>query len=66
MAPADPVVSTSAGRVRGRIEKGIAVFRGIPFAKPPIGPLRFEWGFPFKPLPYEETNVFEFTIGNFF
>ena len=42
MAPADPVVSTSAGRVRGRIEKGISVFRGIPFAKPPIGPLRFQ------------------------
>jgi outer membrane protein insertion porin family len=32
----------------------------------PLGPLRFEWGFPFKPLPYEQDNVFEFTIGNFF
>lgn len=32
----------------------------------PLGPLRFEWGFPFKALPYEETSVFEFTIGNFF
>ncbi|HEU4580522.1 MAG TPA: outer membrane protein assembly factor BamA [Polyangiaceae bacterium] len=32
----------------------------------PLGPLRFEWGFPFKPLPYEETRRFEFTIGNFF
>ena len=32
----------------------------------PMGPLRFEWGFPFKPLPYEESSVFEFTIGNFF
>jgi outer membrane protein insertion porin family len=32
----------------------------------PLGPLRFEWGFPFKPLPYEESYVFEFTIGNFF
>lgn len=32
----------------------------------PLGPLRFEWGFPIKPLPYEETSVFEFTIGNFF
>lgn len=32
----------------------------------PLGPLRFEWGFPFKPLPYEETYKFEFTIGNFF
>jgi outer membrane protein insertion porin family len=32
----------------------------------PLGPLRFEWGFPLKPLPYEESYVFEFTIGNFF
>jgi outer membrane protein insertion porin family len=32
----------------------------------PLGPLRFEWGFPFSPLPYEDSNVFEFTIGNFF
>jgi outer membrane protein insertion porin family len=32
----------------------------------PLGPLRFEYGFPFSPLPYEETRRFEFTIGNFF
>lgn len=32
----------------------------------PLGPLRFEWGFPFAPLPYEESSRFEFTIGNFF
>ncbi|MGZ3476073.1 MAG: BamA/TamA family outer membrane protein, partial [Polyangiales bacterium] len=32
----------------------------------PLGPLRFEWGFPISPLPYEESSVFEFTIGNFF
>jgi outer membrane protein insertion porin family len=32
----------------------------------PLGPLRFEWGFPFNPLPFEEHSVFEFTIGNFF
>jgi outer membrane protein insertion porin family len=32
----------------------------------PLGPLRFEWGFPFSPLPFEESSVFEFTIGNFF
>lgn len=32
----------------------------------PLGPLRFELGFPFSPLPYEEPSVFEFTIGNFF
>ncbi len=32
----------------------------------PLGPLRFEWGFPLNKLPFEETSVFEFTIGNFF
>ncbi len=32
----------------------------------PLGPLRFEWGFPFAPFEYEESSVFEFTIGNFF
>jgi para-nitrobenzyl esterase len=42
MAPADPEVSTRAGRVRGRTENGVAVFRGIPFAEPPIGQRRFQ------------------------
>ncbi len=32
----------------------------------PMGPLRFEWGFPIRRLPTEEPRVFEFTIGNFF
>ncbi|WP_067462274.1 carboxylesterase/lipase family protein [Actinomadura macra] len=34
-------VITSAGAVRGRHEDGLAVFRGVPFARPPVGPLRF-------------------------
>ncbi|MGW0508184.1 carboxylesterase/lipase family protein [Streptomyces olivaceoviridis] len=36
-----PVVRTPHGAVRGRYERGIAVFRGIPYAAPPFGPLRF-------------------------
>ena len=32
----------------------------------PVGPLRFEWGFPLNPRYYEEPMVFEFTIGNSF
>ncbi len=32
----------------------------------PLGPLRFEWGFPFSRFDYEDASVFEFTIGNFF
>ncbi|MFE5872980.1 carboxylesterase/lipase family protein [Streptomyces roseifaciens] len=36
-----PEVRTVAGVVRGTCEAGAAVFRGIPFAEPPVGPLRF-------------------------
>jgi outer membrane protein assembly factor BamA len=32
----------------------------------PIGPLRFEWGFPLQPLPGEDPLIFEFSIGNQF
>jgi outer membrane protein insertion porin family len=32
----------------------------------PLGLLRFEWGFPLERLSFEESSVFEFTIGNFF
>jgi para-nitrobenzyl esterase len=38
----DLIVRVSAGAVRGRTEGGIAVFRGIPFAAPPVGPRRFQ------------------------
>ena len=30
----------------------------------PVGPLRFEWGFPLDPMEGEDPLVFEFTIGN--
>jgi para-nitrobenzyl esterase len=36
-----PEVRTAAGRVRGRHEDGVTVFRGIPFAEPPVGDARF-------------------------
>jgi carboxylesterase type B len=35
------VVETSAGRLEGVQEEGLQSFRGIPFAKPPVGTLRF-------------------------
>jgi para-nitrobenzyl esterase len=38
---ADLEVRTTAGRVRGRRENGLAVFRGIPFAEQPLGGARF-------------------------
>lgn len=36
-----PRARTSAGVVRGGMEAGLAVFRGIPYAEPPVGALRF-------------------------
>jgi para-nitrobenzyl esterase len=41
MAAVEPEVATTTGRVKGRAERGNAVFRGIPFAKPPVGERRF-------------------------
>jgi para-nitrobenzyl esterase len=38
--PADPI-ETPAGALRGTHEAGLAVYRGIPFAVPPVGALRW-------------------------
>ena len=35
------VVETTLGKVQGYIEEGIQIFKGIPYAAPPIGNLRF-------------------------
>ncbi|HEX7213501.1 MAG TPA: carboxylesterase family protein [Methylomirabilota bacterium] len=37
----DVQIETRRGALRGVRERGLAVFRGIPFAAPPVGPLRF-------------------------
>lgn len=38
----DPVVKTDKGYIKGLNEDGIAVFKGVPYAAPPVGPLRFK------------------------
>ncbi len=35
------IVTTDAGRVQGLLDHGVSAFKGIPYAKPPIGTLRF-------------------------
>lgn len=36
-----PVVHTEKGCVSGSLENGVRVFKGIPYAQPPLGPLRW-------------------------
>ncbi len=40
---------TTAGKIEGTQENGLCVFRGIPFAAPPVGDLRFKAPQPVEP-----------------
>lgn len=48
-----PVVVIQSGSVRGEWDAGCAVFKGIPYAEPPVGPLRY--GAPVPRAPWEGT-----------
>jgi para-nitrobenzyl esterase len=55
-APA-PQVNAPAGAVRGTLDGTVRVFKGIPYAQPPVGPLRWK-----PPLPHARwTGVREAT-----
>jgi len=43
------IVETAAGRLEGTREDDLAIFRGVPFAAPPVGPLRFRAPQPVEP-----------------
>ena len=43
------IVETKEGRLQGVEEDALTVFRGVPFAKPPVGPLRFRPPQPAEP-----------------
>jgi para-nitrobenzyl esterase len=39
--PAGPTIRTDTGAVRGQADDGVESWKGIPFAAPPVGPLRW-------------------------
>lgn len=48
---ASPVASTLQGNLQGSRENGVNIYKGIPYAKAPIGPLR--WKSPQPPLKWK-------------
>lgn len=48
-------VETEAGSVEGVAEGGVIAFKGIPFAAPPVGPLR--WRAPSPPAPWTDVKI---------
>jgi para-nitrobenzyl esterase len=49
-----PVVTTTAGKIAGDASTAIRVFRGIPFAAPPVGELR--WALPQPVAPWKDVR----------
>lgn len=50
-----PLVKVTGGTIEGiQAKDGIQIFKGIPFAAPPVGPLR--WKFPQPVTPWEGTR----------
>src|SRR6266851_4506222 len=43
---------TSHGRLRGHLDEGLAVFRGVPYVAAPIDGLRFRRPEPLQPWPH--------------
>lgn len=50
----DPTVQTKYGLVSGYTDKGTWCWKGIPYATPPVGPLR--WKAPLDPIPWLGTR----------
>lgn len=57
IAQAPPPVQVEGGLVQGAMEDGLAVYRGVPFAAPPVGDLRWR-----APQPVEKWDGVKETV----
>lgn len=53
-APGDALVATPSGNLQGRAEAGLLTFKGVPYATPPVGELR--WRAPQPAVPGQGTR----------
>ena len=56
-SPANPVLEIEGGKIQGveSSAKGVYLYKGIPFAAPPVGDLR--WKAPQPVIPWEGVKV---------
>jgi para-nitrobenzyl esterase len=52
---AEDVVQLDSGPISGTVTDGLRTYKGVPFAKPPVGPLR--WRAPERPEPWEGVRA---------
>ena len=50
----DVNLTLDKGPIKGYREEGVAVFKGIPYAEPPVG--KWRWKPPQKLTPWTDTN----------
>ena len=56
------IIETSCGKIRGVKKDGVILYKGIPYAEPPVGDLR--WRPPVEKTPWEGVLMADEAIRN--
>lgn len=61
------IIETESGKIKGYSKDNLQIFKGIPYAEPPIGPLRFSPPVPREPWSdvLDATNFGPYTVQGF-
>jgi para-nitrobenzyl esterase len=54
-APVQDPITIASGPITGTVSDGVHVYKGIPYARPPVGPLR--WHEPLPPKPWTQARA---------